>query len=360
MTRRRRAYGTVARNYLVNRRRERDGRQDFLPLYFLWTTHRACNFRCTYCDDHFGRKYPDLPNEGGLDTAQSIRLLKVLRSRTPSVLFSGGEPTLRHDFPEITRAARDLGYYPIIVDTNGSLLHELLAKPNWRTWLADCDHIVVSLDALDPEVLREMWRTSEPELVIRNILLLRELAPAMRFKLMISTVIQPGAIGHARDVLDFSNDLGMCFCPMPKNVGPAIDPSLPGDPDYRALVREILVRKRAGYSIAGSERMNERMLMARPFECRNTLKPHIDYDGRLFWPCKADSSDPPVMVQALDFANVDDLYRHAANLRDPTGWPMKCGAHCNWSQHYSTDVYAHLLKNPLAILGEIRGFLRAA
>lgn len=357
--RRRRAYATVIGNYAINRRRARAGRQDFLPLYFIWTTQRACNFRCAYCDDHFGNKYPDLPGTGTLDTGQAIRLLKIMRTRVPSVLFSGGEPTLRGDFPEITRAARDLHYYPIIINTNGSLLHERLAEPRWRTWLADCDHIVVSLDALDPGVLSTMWRSPEPEVIIRNILLLRELSSAMRFNLMISTVIQPGMIDHARDVLDFANDLGVCFCPMPVNVGPAIAPALPGDPRYQALVKEILARKRDGYPIAGSERMNERMLLARPLECRNSLKPHIDHDGRLFWPCKASTRVAPLMIRALDFDGVDALYEHAVKLRDPTGFQEVCGARCNWSQHYSTDAYAHLLKDPLAVLGEIRNFLRA-
>lgn len=358
--RRRRAYATVIRNYAINRRRERAGRQDLLPLYFLWTIQRGCNFRCRYCDDHFGRKYPELPSEGALDTGQAARLLKIMRTRTPSVLFSGGEPTLRGDFPAITRAARDLDYYPIIVNTNGSLLHELLLDPDWRTWLADCDHVVVSLDALDPDVLMGMWGCPRPEIVVRNILLLRELAPAMRFKLMVSTVIQPGFIDHARDVLDLANDLKICFCPMPMNVGPAIEPSLPGNARYQGLVKDILARKRAGYPIAGSERLNERMLLARPLICRNTLKPHIDHDGRLFWPCKAGANIEPLMLRVLDFEDLEVLYARAVKLRNPAGFQTVCGARCNWSQHYSTDAYARLLKNPLAILAEIRSFLRAA
>ncbi len=51
---------TGAQNYLENRRRTRAGRHDLLPLYFIWTTLRPCNFRCTYCDDHQGGRYPEL------------------------------------------------------------------------------------------------------------------------------------------------------------------------------------------------------------------------------------------------------------------------------------------------------------
>ena len=78
-------------------------REDLLPLYFIWTTHRTCNFSCTYCDDHRGSKYPDLPDDDTLDTEQGRRLLRVMRSRASSVYFAGGEPTLRKDLPELVR-----------------------------------------------------------------------------------------------------------------------------------------------------------------------------------------------------------------------------------------------------------------
>ncbi len=58
--RRVRSYQTAAGNYITNRRLMRSGREDLRPLYCIWTMLRTCNFDCTYCDDHRGRKYPDL------------------------------------------------------------------------------------------------------------------------------------------------------------------------------------------------------------------------------------------------------------------------------------------------------------
>ncbi|HTM21319.1 MAG TPA: hypothetical protein VL172_12450, partial [Kofleriaceae bacterium] len=72
LRRRAASYATFARNYAVNRRRTRAGREDLLPLYFIWTLLRDCNFRCGYCDDHQGRKYPDLPRAGTHDTAAAL------------------------------------------------------------------------------------------------------------------------------------------------------------------------------------------------------------------------------------------------------------------------------------------------
>jgi MoaA/NifB/PqqE/SkfB family radical SAM enzyme len=362
--RRARAHATTLRNYVDNRRLARAGREDLYPLYFIWTLLRDCNFRCTYCDDHQGHKYPDLPKAGTLDTSQGRALLRVMRTRTPAVYFAGGEPTMRRDLPVLTRAARDLDYYPILINTNGSAVDRHLRKPAWRTWLADTDIVIVSLDGLHLETLGHMWAYRRPEDVVRNLLLLRELAGPMHVKLMVNTVIQPGQVEHAADVLDLANDLGIGFCPVPVNVGPRVEGTLHADPAYRALVARILERKRAGHDITGSLRLNERLLGSAPLDCRNTLKPHIDHDGALLWPCKASVHVTPERVRVLDFDDVDGLYAHAARLVSPTRFhgPAKnqCGANCNWAQNYTTDAYAHGLRHPLSLVREAVQFLGAA
>lgn len=358
------AHASTLRNYLLNRKLDRMGREDLRPLYFIWTLLRSCNFSCTYCDDHQGHKYPDLPTEGTLGTDAALRLLRIMRTGTPAVYFAGGEPTLRKDLPELTRAARDLSYYPILINTNGSAIHRILQQPRWHTWLADTDVIVVSLDSLDLKLLRTMWDYRRPEDVLRNLLLLRELQKPMRFKLMVNTVIQPGHVTDACDVLDFANDLGIGFCPVPVNVGPTVDGRLHEDPAYAALVDRVLDRKRQGYDIAGSSRMNRRLLRSEPLHCRNTLKPHVDYDGHLNWPCKASVNVAAERIQVLDFEDLDSLYAHACTKVDPTRFhgPAKnqCGANCNWAQNYTTDAYAHGLRNPLSLIGEVTDFLRAS
>ncbi|MBK9033778.1 MAG: radical SAM protein [Myxococcales bacterium] len=360
--RRARSWRTAASNYLVNRRRARAGREDLRPLYFIWTTLRPCNFRCTYCDDHQGARYPELDGHGKLDTAGGRRLLEVMRTRTPSVYFAGGEPTLRKDLPALARAARDLAYYPIVVNTNGSLLHQLLPQLAWSTFLADVDILVVSVDALDLATLAPMWRTRHPEDVLRNLLALRALAAEQRVKLMVNCVIQAGLIDEARAVADLADDLGVWFCPVPRNVGPRIDPAVLADPAYAPFVDELIARKRAGARIAGSPRMLARLLRAAPLDCRTTLKPHVDHDGRLAWPCKATIATAPVALDVLAFEHVDDLYAAATAQIDPTGFhgpgPGQCGGDCNWAQNYTTDEYAHGLAHPLHLLGELRAFVR--
>jgi len=356
------AFRTAVENYRYNRRLHRRGSDALRPLYFIWTTTRACNFRCTYCDDHQGQKYPDLPNDGVLDTEGGRRLLRIMRTRTPAVYLAGGEPLARPDLPELTRAARDLRYYPIVINTNGSLVHRKLRQPRWRTWLADTDIVVVSLDSLHLERLEALWAYRRPVDVVRNLLLLRVLAKEMRIKLMVNTVIQPGRVADARDVLDLCDDLGIWFCPAPVNMAAGVDQRLADDPEYPGLVRALLDRKRAGTRIIGSWRMNHRMLHFEHFTCRNTLKPHLDYDGHLVWPCKSTQHVAPAYVQVLDFEHLDEVYEAASRLVNPDRFcgpaANQCGGSCNWAQHYSTDAYAHGLDHPLSLLGDVREFLR--
>ncbi len=351
------SFGTAARNYRANRVLARQGREDLRPLYFIWTTHRACNFLCDYCDDHRGARYPELPLAGSLDTAGGKQLLRIMRTGTPSVYFSGGEPTLRKDLPELVREAHRLAYYPIVINTNGSALDRLLPKPAYRSFLADLDIMVVSLDALDLDVLSRMWKYERPEEVLRNLLVVHELAREMNLKLMVNTVIQPGHVDDARAVLDFACDLGIWFCPVPHNLGPRVDPALLEDPEYASLVDTILERKRKGARIAGSLRMNQRLLRNASLDCRNTLKPHVDHDGRLAWPCKASADIAPTWLDVLQFKDVETLYDHARQLVDPAGFQQRCGAACGWAQNYTTDEYAHGLASPFGLVSAVSGFL---
>jgi hypothetical protein len=135
-------------------------------------------------------------------------------------------------------------------------------------------------------------------------------------------------------------------------------------PEYRELAELICERKKGGHLITGSLRMNQRLLSAAPHDCRNTLKPHIDFDGKLVWPCKASVNVDPEYVDVLDFDDVDALYAAAAARVDPTGFhgdgPEQCGANCNWAQNYSTDAYVHGLSRPWSLLGDVAELLRAS
>lgn len=78
-------------------------------------THR-CNLGCPVC---FSASEADC--EPDADISQIIQILEMLRDRAGScpIQFSGGEPTLREDLPEIIACAKAMGFDPIQVNTNG-------------------------------------------------------------------------------------------------------------------------------------------------------------------------------------------------------------------------------------------------
>jgi MoaA/NifB/PqqE/SkfB family radical SAM enzyme len=77
----------------------------------------SCNNHCRFCVQGDKRlHYPDR------STAEARRILRQARRRADSIVFTGGEPSLRRDFLELVRYARRLGYRTVQLQTNGQLL----------------------------------------------------------------------------------------------------------------------------------------------------------------------------------------------------------------------------------------------
>jgi MoaA/NifB/PqqE/SkfB family radical SAM enzyme len=367
-----RSIASAARNYWTNRRRWRQDNHALRPLYFIWTMLYPCNFRCTYCDDHRGNHYYDLGNPS-LSFEDRLRVLQIMRTGTSAVYFCGGEPLLARDLPQLTDAAWRLGYKPLMINTNGSLFHQLLLRPEWRRWLRQMDIIIVSVDGLSVPRLEKLWGVNSENVkqVFANILLLRELRRDVRFKLCVNTVISPDTIDMAGDVLDFVNDLGdVWFVPVPVHYhGRDVDGSsfsferdMVRRDDYRALADRILARKRAGCPMIGSERILRMLLSVAPYTCLPTLRPHVDPDGRIAWPCRGPRHGPPVYVNLLEHDTVDSCWASAQVMKNATNFhgpgPEQCGDMCAWMQNYTTARYHDVLTDPLhaGLVSEIRDF----
>ncbi len=73
-----------------------------------------CNNRCKFCVQGDKRyHYPDKT------TDELKQLLLEGRKDADEVVFTGGEPTIRKDLPELVRYARDVGYKLVQIQTNG-------------------------------------------------------------------------------------------------------------------------------------------------------------------------------------------------------------------------------------------------
>lgn len=109
-----------------------------------------CNLNCPVCFADAAKKRLYEPTFD-----QIIQMLQILRNERPvpcpAVQFSGGEPTLRQDLPEIISAAKEMGFSQIQVATNGIKLaaDDGLCE---RLSRAGLDTIYLQFDGVTPEV----------------------------------------------------------------------------------------------------------------------------------------------------------------------------------------------------------------
>ena len=352
----------LAENYIINSRRFRKGDHALRPTYAIWTMLNACNFRCTYCDNHQGEHYFDIDDPGRLDTDQGKRLLEVIATGTLAIYWCGGEPTMRDDLPALLGYAWELGFFPNMINTNGSLLHKRLKQPAWKNFLRQMDTIIVSLDGLHLDRLNGLWGVKKARQVMVNLLMLRELAKTTDFKLVVNTVITPDSIEEAGSVLDLACDLGIWFVPVPVNFKHAPNRELLENPGYVELAGRILERKRRGMRIIGSTRLLKGLLFAEPYTCFTALKPHVWSNGHICWPCRASANVEPVDIDLLDYDTFDAAYAAGRELVNPDFFhgPAKnrCGGECVWMQNYTTARYMDGIRHPLTsgLPGEIFEF----
>ena len=74
----------------------------------------SCNNRCRFCVQGDKRHRVAAP-----EIADLKRELEQAREEFDGVVFTGGEPTLRRDLLDLVAFARDLGYRPIQIQSNG-------------------------------------------------------------------------------------------------------------------------------------------------------------------------------------------------------------------------------------------------
>ena len=90
----------------------------------VWNITRRCNLKCVHCYAHA----KDLSFKNELSTKEGKILLDDLSQfNVPVILFSGGEPTIRKDLPELAAYAVSKGMRAVI-STNGTLISQKMAR----------------------------------------------------------------------------------------------------------------------------------------------------------------------------------------------------------------------------------------
>ncbi len=118
----------------------------------VWNITRTCNLHCAHCyASSQDEQYP-----GELTTQEAKTVLDDMAEyKVPVVLFSGGEPTLRHDLPELISYANELGGLNPLISTNGTLLTKEKVK---RLSDAGLKRAGISMDGM--EAVHDKFRGS--------------------------------------------------------------------------------------------------------------------------------------------------------------------------------------------------------
>jgi len=343
------AIGKTVKTLIKNKLRMAKGNHNFIPVFYIWTMTNNCNFKCTYCSNHRGGIYPDLYNAGfnkDLTTEQGKQIIKKMKASSV-IYFCGGEPTIRKDLPELLDYSTSHNMFNMI-NTNGSLIGDLLLKPRYRNFLMNMDVVIISLDSLRIPQLSEMYKVSDnvSRKVLRNILSLKILQNYIPFKLVANTVITHDTIEESMDILNWCNDLKITFSPVSANIDHEADYELLNKPEYKKLVEKILERAKAGYPMIASSKILEKILVFKGMNCYPIVFDHVDYTGEIFWPCKAYKDAE--MINILKYKNLKEAHKAAEKLINPSFFhgkgPNQCQGDCAWMQNAVTDAYGEALR----------------
>ena len=109
-----------------------------------------CNLNCDFC--FANARACGFVYEPDFD--EVVKMLQVLRDEkpvpAPAVQFSGGEPTMRDDLPEIIRKAKAMGFPQVQIATNGVRISK---EPEFAQQLKDAglNTVYLHFDGVTPE-----------------------------------------------------------------------------------------------------------------------------------------------------------------------------------------------------------------
>lgn len=108
----------------------------------VWNVTRRCNLKCVHCYAHA----TNTPGDNELSTADGRSLIDDLAQfGVPVILFSGGEPLIRKDLPQLAAYAVEKGMRAVI-STNGTLITPQTARTLKDIGLS---YVGISLDGME-------------------------------------------------------------------------------------------------------------------------------------------------------------------------------------------------------------------
>ena len=211
-----------------------------------WNTTNQCNMRCEHCYRRANETFEGLtrirPPEDELTTAEARQMiLEIKKAGFQIMIFSGGEPMMRHDLFELGAFAKQIGLRPVL-GTNATLITEKIAFK-----LKEAGFIAagVSLDSLDPEKLADFRKLPNClERVLQGIENLKKAG----IHVQIHTTIMNWNLCELEAITDFAVEIGAMshhfFFLVPTGRAVQMKSEQISDTDYEKAVRWIMKKQK--------------------------------------------------------------------------------------------------------------------
>jgi radical SAM protein with 4Fe4S-binding SPASM domain len=157
-----------------------------------------CNNDCTHCYNARSRQFPQLSKDKWFKVIDKIWELNI-----PHIVFTGGEPTLYDDLPDLIQYAENKGIITGI-NTNGRKLadEEFLSK----LISAGLDHIQITLESSDATIHDKM--VNLPGAWIETIAGIKNVLKHKAYMMTNTTMLKDNFL-NISDTLDFLAEIGV-------------------------------------------------------------------------------------------------------------------------------------------------------
>ncbi len=163
----------------------------------LALTYR-CNNACSHCYNARSRNFPELPTEKWLTIIDKLWEIGI-----PHIVFTGGEPTLRDDLPELIRYAEGKGQITGL-NTNARRLGD--EKFTEQLINAGLDHMQITFESINASVHDKMvCHTGAWQETLAGL----KQALAQHKYVMTNTTMLKSNVSTIPDTLKFLGDLGV-------------------------------------------------------------------------------------------------------------------------------------------------------
>ena len=215
------------------------------PIYALFKVTNRCNSKCAYCGHADVDKTEDFSSTQHKDILDQLSEVGCV-----SVNFTGGEPLLLHDLPELAIYANERGLFTILL-TNGLLLQ----KRSDELRHSGLGMVIVSIDSVRPATHRKT-RGADIGPVLKGLDTLLAYPKNERPVVTVTTVVSSRNIDHLDEVVSYFSErgVGVKLTPYHHHGRWEDDCLSPQDMDvYHNTMDKLAQMKKAGYGIINSQ-----------------------------------------------------------------------------------------------------------